>query len=151
METQTDSSSTRQTSSGNSKPESLTAMVTLPADIAEHKLEDLLLTIRHQCDSAEYHLYQAVMESYGVQLPLPGGCVPRSRAYTLARMVGTMEALGYEVREDAPHGESWRAVYAKGDQDDDAIIREGLCQVSAHTLALVEAKDRAQRIVTLSS
>ena len=77
--------------------------------------------------------------------------MPRSRAYTLARMVGTMETLGYEVREDAPHGESWRVAYAQGDQDEDAIIREGLCQVSAHTLALVEAKDRAQRIVTLSS
>ena len=150
METQTDSSSTKPTSSESSEPESLTAMVTLPADIAEYRIEDLLLTIRHQCDSAEYHLYQAVIQSYDVQLPLPGGCVPRSRAYSLARMVGTMESLGYEMREDVPHGESWRVVYAKGDQDNDAIIREGLCQVSAHTLALVEAKDRAQRVVTLS-
>ena len=150
METPTSSSSTKPTSSESSEPESLTAMVTLPADIAGYEIEELLLTIRHQCDSAEYHLYQAVMQSYDVQLPLPGGCVPRSRAYTLARMLGTMETLGYEVREDAPIGEAWRVVYAQGEQDEDAIVREGLCQVSAHTLALVEAKDRAQRIVTLS-
>ena len=111
----------------------------------------MLLTLRYHCDSAEHQLYLAVAEQYGKEFPLPGGCVPRSRAYTLARTLSSMEQMGLELREDYPNGEGWRVVYATGDDDQDPVVVESLCQVSAHTLAFAEARNRAQRLVTLSS
>lgn len=93
----------------------------------------------------------AVSEQLGKELPMPGGCVPRSRSYTLARTLSSMEEMGLELREDFPNGEGWRVVYALGDEDQDPIVIESLCQVSAHTLAFAEARNRAQRLVTLCS
>jgi uncharacterized glyoxalase superfamily metalloenzyme YdcJ len=121
----------------------LTALVAVPQKAMELDIEDLLLTLRFHCDSAEAALYKSMNQDKPEQFPAPGGHVPRSRSYTLARILHEMEVMGYELREDVPAGEAWRAVYAKNDADRDPIVGECFCHLSAHVVAYVFANQRA--------
>ena len=137
--------------SGNGEIDTLVAEIEIPASLVNHDLETILLTLRHQCDSAEAALYDAVSDQMPAPLPKPAGNVPRSRTHVLAGIVSEMEAMGYEIREDVPVGELWRAVYSKGDEDKDPIVGDSFCQVSAHTTAFIFARQRAQRLVTIAT
>jgi len=135
----------------NGAPDVFVAEIEVPVDVVNHDLESILLTLRHYTDSAEMALYNMVSENMGKPLPKPQDMVPRSRCHVLAGLYQEMDAMGYELREDVPVGELWRVVYAKGDEDKDPIVGDSFCQVSAHTTAFIFARQRAQRIITIST
>ena len=135
---------------GNGTPEVFVAEIEVPVELIGHDLETILLTLRHYADSAEAALYDVVSNHMKKPLPKPQEMVPRSRAHVLAGIYQEMEAMGYELREDVPVGELWRVVYAKGDDDKDPIAGDSFCQVSAHTTAFVFARQRTQRLITIS-